>query len=229
MAPLALGQDWKPTESRQLKIPGTAGEPGLVLNISANGRLGLVSVRSEKGAELQRLECPLQRDNVGSTPGELAAVREHFVSQFVSADFDSDGWPDLAGVREFGAKWARYCVWLYDAKQHRFIKDFLAEQMELLTNLEPLRDGLVSSSRMGPANPWRARYRVTGAPGSRPERQLLPISSCLVETMPGGEKPTALVLTRFENGRAVVQQQDAGKMEMKAALAQCDSADVQAR
>jgi hypothetical protein len=41
-----------------------------------------------------------------------------------------DGNPDLMGVREFGAKWRRYCVWLYDSRKKDFVKNFLA-QMEL--------------------------------------------------------------------------------------------------
>jgi hypothetical protein len=60
----------------------------------------------------------------------LAAVRGQFVAQFMITDMDFDGHADLAGVREFGAKWARYCVWLYDPKQHIYVKDLLAEQME---------------------------------------------------------------------------------------------------
>jgi len=95
-------------------------------------------------------------------------------------DLDSDGHPDLAGIREFGAKWARYCVWVYDPRQHFFITDFLAEQMELMANLEPLAGGQISTSQIGPDNMWRAVYRIIEVQKSRPERQLIPVYSCLV-------------------------------------------------
>ena len=165
----------------------------LVLQISAERNLGLVSVRDETGAPVQKLSCPLLRDNTAASPDELAAVREQFLRQFVVRDLDSDGHPDLAGIREFGAKWARYCVWLYDPMQHFFAKDFLAEQMELMTNLEPLAGRQISASHIGSENMWRAVYRITDVEGSRPERQLVPVYSCLVETKPGGEKLTAVV------------------------------------
>lgn len=169
------------------------------------------------------------RDEAEATQQELAAAREQFVTQIVATDLDSDGYSDLAGPREFGAKWARYCVWLYDPRQHVFVKSFLAEQMELLTNLTSLDGGLISSSHSGPTNPWQAVYRITGAKGSRPERQLVPVFSCLIETTPDGDKPTAVVTTRYDDGHAVVQRQDAAKIGMKDALAKCASAESRGR
>ena len=229
LAPLTMGQGSGAGKEREIKVSSVAGEPVVRLKVSAEGRRGVVSVRTEGGAEVQSLGCPLLRDNAEATQEELAAVREQFVTQFVAMDFDFDRHPDLAGVREFGAKWARYCVWLYDPKQHIFVKNFLAEQMELLTNLSSLEVGLVSSSQMGPTYPWQAVYRIVGAKGSRPERQLLPVFSCWLETTPGGEKPTAVVMTRYEGGQAVVQRQEAAKMDMKAALGMCSSAKSQAK
>jgi hypothetical protein len=223
LAPPVVSQDLDASKKREMKIPRAVGEPSFSLQVSAEGREGVVSVRDERGTEVQSLVCPFLRDHAEATQEELAAVREQFVTQFVVSDFDFDRHPDLAGIREFGAKWARYCVWLYDPKQRIFVKDFLAEQMELLVNLKPLAGRQISSSRMGPANIWRAVYRVTGSEGSRPERQLVPVCSCLVETTPGGEKPTAVVMTRYESGQAVVQRQEAVKMDIRAALDKCSS------
>lgn len=227
--PLTVGQESDASRARKMKVPGVAGEPALVLEISAAGRRGIVSVRNVGGAEVQSLGCPLLRDDVEATQRELAAVREQFVTQFMAIDLDSDGHPDLAGIREFGAKWARYCVWLFDPSQHIFVKNFLAGQMELLTNLTSLEGGLVSSSQMGPTNPWQAVYRIVGAQGSRPERQLVPVFSCLLETTPGGDKPTAVVMTRFDSGKAVVLRNDAVKTGMKEALVECSSAKSRAK
>jgi hypothetical protein len=224
-----MGQGSDAGKEREIKVPSVAGEPVVRLKISAEGRRGVVSVRNEGGTEVQSLGCPLLRDNAEATPEELTAIREQFVAQFVAQDFDFDRHPDLAGIREFGAKWARYCVWLYDPKQHIFVKNFLAEQMELLTNLSSLEGGLVSSSQMGPTDVWQAVYRIAGAKGSRPERQLVPVFSCLLETTRGGEKPTAVVITRYEDGQAVVHRQEAVKMDMKAAPGMCSAAESQAK
>ena len=209
-------------EERVIRIPSASGESALVLQISTERNRGIVSVRDERGIEVQKLTCPLLRDNTAASPDELAAVREQFLRQFVVHDLDSDRHPDLAGIREFGAKWARYCVWLYDPKQHFFVKDFLAEQMELMTNLEPLAGGQISASHMGPENTWRAVYRITGVEGSRPERQLVPVYSCLVEMKPGGEKPSAVVVARYESGQAVVERHEAGEMDIRAAIDRCN-------
>lgn len=222
VAPPIVCQNAGASEERVIRIPSASGEPVLVLQISTERNRGVVSVRDERGSEVQKLTCPLLRDNTAASPDELTAVREQFLTQFVVQDLDSDGHPDLAGIREFGAKWGRYCVWLYDPKQHLFAKDFLAEQMELMNNLEPLAGGRISASHIGPENMWRAVYRITEVEGSRPARQLVPVYSCLVETKPGGEKLTAVVVARYESGQMVVQRFKAGEMGIRAALGWCD-------
>jgi len=221
VAPPIVCQKSGAGQERIIRIPSASGEPALALQISTEQNHGLVSVLHENGAELQKLSCPLLRDDTAVSEDQLVAVREQFLRQFVVRDLDSDGHPDLAGIREFGANWARYCVWLYDPKQHFFAKDFLAEQMELMTNLEPLAGGQISTSHMGPENMWRAVYRITEVEGSRPERQLVPVHSCLVETKPGGEKLASVVTVRYESGRAVVKRHEAGKMDIRAALSKC--------
>ena len=141
VAPPMACQESGAREERIISIPSASGEPAFALQISTERNRGDVSVRDEKGTEVQKLSCLLLRDNTAASRDELAAVQEQFSGQFVVRDLDSDQHPDLAGIREFGAKWARNCVWLYDPKQHFFVKDFLAEQMELMTNLEPLAGG----------------------------------------------------------------------------------------
>jgi len=228
VTPFSVCQDSR-GKPREMKIPIVAGEPGLIVGISAVERQGIVSVRNQSGAEVQSLACSLLRDRVEVTQEELAAVGQQFVNQFEVTDLDSDGYPDLAGIREFGAKWARYCVWLYDPTQHIFIKNLLAEQMELLTNLTSSDGGEVFSSQMGPTNPWQAVYRIVGAKDSRPERQLVLLFSCLLETTLSGDKPRAVVMTRYSGGQAMVQRQDASKMSLREALNNCSSARARAR
>lgn len=222
---VALCQQSSPSKEMKIEILGA----GVILRISALGSRGIVSVQDEAGAQVQSLACPLLRDDVEATEQELASVREEFVAQFEAVDLDSDGYLDLAGIREFGAKWARYCVWLYDRRQHRFVKDFLAEQMELLTNLASSDGAMVSSSHMGPSSPWQAVYQIVGTKRSRPERQLVPLFSCLLETTSSGDKASVVVTTRYSDGHAVVQRQDASKMSTKEALSKCRSAESRAR
>jgi hypothetical protein len=223
LVPPIVGQEVDASKQRQLKIPSAGGEPSFVLRISAEGRRGVVSVQDEKGTEMQSLVCPLLGDNSAPTDSELEAVREEFVLRFEAKDLDFDGHKDLMGIREFGAKWARYCVWFYDPQQHIFVKDFLAEQMELLANLAANVNGQIVTSHLGPVNPWHAVYRIDGAEGSRPERQLVPAYSCLVETAADGSAPKAVVTTRYEGGQAIVQRQEAVKIDLRSALGMCSS------
>ncbi len=220
---LVVGQELGASKEKQMRIAGADGEPSFVVQISAKGRRGVVSVQDEKGTELQSLVCPLLRDNSAPTESELAAVREQFVVKFEAQDLDSDGHKDLMGIRDFGAKWARYCVWFYDPQQHIFVKDFLAEQMELLANIAAIGNGKIVTSHIGPTNPWLAVYSIVGAQGSRPQRQLVPAYSCLVETKTDGTTPKAVVTTRYEGGQAIVERQEVVKTEMKSAPGTCSS------
>jgi hypothetical protein len=74
-----VGQALDVSKEKQMKIAGAGEERSFVLRISAKGRQGVVSVRDEKGIEIQNLVCPLLRDNSTPTEAELAAVREQFV------------------------------------------------------------------------------------------------------------------------------------------------------
>ena len=216
-------QESDAVKERQIKIPSAGGDPSFVLHISAEGRRGVVFVQDENGTERQRLVCPLLRSNSSPTDEELAATREQFVSRFDAKDLDFDGHLDLMGIREFGAKWSRYCVWFYDPQKHIFMKDFLAEQMELLANLTANVNGEIVSSHVGPVNPWHAVYRISSVEGSRPQRQLIPAYSCLVVTTTDGSTPQAVVTTRFEGGQAIVQRLEAERMDIRSALGSCGS------
>jgi hypothetical protein len=218
-----VGQELDASKERQMKIPSAGGESSFVLQISAEGRRGVVSVQDEEGTQIQSLVCPLLRDSSAPTDSELVAVREQFILRFEAKDLDFDGHKDLMGIREFGAKWARYCVWFYDPQQHIFVRDFLAEQMELLANLAANVNGQIVTSHLGPVNPWQAVYRIAREEESRPQRQLVPAYSCLVETTADGSTPKAVVTTRYEGGQAIVQRQETVKMDIGSALSLCSS------
>ena len=222
-AKLASSQNIAASKSRELRIAGSNGQRSFSVRVWAEGRRGVAMVADEKGRRVQELMCPLLQDVTEPTPEELAAVREQFVAHFAVADLDFDGHPDLAGIREFGASWARYCVWLYDPKQHIYVKDFLAKQMELLTNLKSFGGNRISSSHIEPANSWIIIYRVIGSDGSWPVRQLFPVRACSVELAPQGEKPIAIAITQFDGGQTIVDRQELGAMGLGPALDKCSS------
>jgi hypothetical protein len=215
-------QEVEPNNIRTMKVGGTSGQPLFVLRVSAEGRSGKVEVRDENGGQAQSLACALVRDAVAPEEPELAAVREQFVTQFEARDLNFDGQADLMGVREFGAKWGRYCVWLYDPLQKSFVKDFLAEQMELLSNLTATKDHRIVASSLGPTSPWQAVYRIAGAEGSQPPYQLIPVYSCVVERSATEEHFKAIVRTRYDGGQAIVERHATGQLAMKAALGMCN-------
>ncbi len=175
------------------------------LRISAQGRSGLIEVRDKSTAALvQTLSCPLLRGISNPSKPEIEGVGEEFVGHFQAEDLNFDGMPDLKGPRELGAKWARYCVWLFNAKTHRFENDFLAEQMELLYNLtaDP-KHRLIVSNSIGPVDPMQDEYRIEGLSKERPYwPRLVAVLSCSIETGPLGKTPKAAI-TRYDRRRPI--------------------------
>jgi hypothetical protein len=201
-----------PEPVRTMSISAHDGQPGYTLGISAQGRHGLVEVHSDSGSLVQTLRCPLLGDSADADDVAIKSVAEEFVSDFQLEDLNFDGYLDLKGDREFGAKWGRYCVWLFDPKNHRFEEDELAEQMELLYNLQadPKRRLIIAYS-IGPVNPMWDEYRIENVSKDRPYwPRLIPVQSCLIETGPQGleNEPAnaTAVLTRYEQGLVVVRR-----------------------
>lgn len=139
---------------RRFTVDAIAARSSYAVHVWAKEAQGYVEVRAASGAAAQTLNCPLLRDNLNPSDSELEAVRARFVDQFAVLDLNMDGYPDLMGPREFGAKWARYCVWLFDPLTRRFVNGSLAKQMEELYNLsvDPDLHQVVSSS-IGPDEP----------------------------------------------------------------------------
>lgn len=175
------------------------------LHISAKGTEGLVEVRDQPtGALVQTLSCPLLRGIPNPSKPEIEGVNEEFVTHFQAEDLNFDGMPDLKGPREFGAKWGRYCVWLFDPKTHRFENGFLAEQMELLYNLTAdSKSRRIVAYSIGPVDPMQDEYRIEDVSRERPYwPRLVPVRTCSVETGPLGKTPKATI-TRYDRGQIV--------------------------
>ena len=195
-----------PQSERTLTIAATADRPSFVLRVHENGSKGLVEVISA-GAHVQTLTCDL-------------APYTAFVRGFTVEDLDLDGQPDLRGVREFGAKWERFCVWLFDPSSREFVKDHLAEQMELLYNLQvdAAHRRLVSFS-IGPTYPSWDVYRIVRGP--LPEvRLLLPEQFCTLETDASGV--VAAIVTRYADGRAQTERHSLPPGDDRRAQEICD-------
>ncbi len=189
-----------------MNIPAVSDQPSFTLRISVSGRQGIVEIRG--GPVPQTLTCPLLRDAANPSDDEIKAVAEQFVRHFAAEDLDLDGYVDLKGVREFGAKWARYCVWLFDPETHTFQRSRpLAEQMELLYSLAvDAKRGLIISHNIGPVNPLVDEYRIERVSRDRPYwPRLVPVQSCFLENnSPGVEGDWMVVRVRYDHDHAVV-------------------------
>jgi hypothetical protein len=201
---IALAQSDKPA-SKTLSIGGVGQEPRFTLDISGAGRSGIVVVKNSAGAPIQTLSCDLFRDSGGDT-GIDAETRarvfsihdEIFVSGAKVVDANFDGLPDIMAVRDGGAKWGRYCVWLFDPKQGRFTQNSASRQMEDLDNLTvDAERRLIVSFTIGPTNPSRDEYRIDA-------QRLLPVRSCQLDTgSSAGSARVATIVTHSSGGDTV--------------------------
>ena len=169
-----------------LTVPEGPGQPSFTIRVLTTERQGVAEVSGPAGTRPQTLTCALE-------------PYSSLAGGFALEDLDMDGHPDLRVVREFGAKWKRYCIWLYQPSTHSFEKDGLASQMELVSNLtvDPGHHRLVGFS-IGPVRPSWDVYRIVS--GADPqERVLLPEQSCVIETDETGN--AAATVARFGNGR----------------------------
>jgi hypothetical protein len=211
---IAAPLDGQP-HTRTLSIGGAGRQPKLTLDISAAGRIGTVVVKDQAGAKVQTLTCEFFREwgtEIGVDPETTARVLDYHAESFVSGlkvtDLDFDGLPDILAARDFGAKWVRYCVWLFDPNQGRFIQDALSHQMEDLVNLtvDAARRQILAFT-IGPMYPMRDEYRIDGRAVVRSaQRRLLPVRSCELDTgQAEGATRTASVVT-YAEGHETVQR-----------------------
>lgn len=186
IASLALSAAAAPPEgklySRTLSIAGSARQPKFSLDISAARRIGKVVVNNPAGAKIQTLTCDLFRDwgpkiavDADMTTRILDSHAGTFVSGLQATDLDFDGLPDILATRDFGAKWATYCVWLFDPNQGRFIQNPLSRQMEDLENLtvDDERHQIVAFT-IGPTYPIGTNTALTAAPRFMPSDDCWP-------------------------------------------------------
>jgi hypothetical protein len=144
---------------------------------------------------------------------------EEFVTHSVAEDLNFDGYVDVKAPRDFGAKWRRYCVWLFDPQFRNrvggpvFIKDSLAEQMELLYNLQvdPKHDRILASD-IGPVDSLRDEYRIEPVGKNRPYwPRLIPVRSCFIDSGSALKLDAATAyLTEYVEGQSVIKNAPMG-------------------
>jgi hypothetical protein len=192
---------------RTLSIGGVGREPKFSLELSAAGRTGKIVVKNTAGDNVQTLTCDLFREWSEPIGADLLDFHAGlFVAGLETRDLDFDGLPDIMAVRDYGAKWATHCVWLYHPDRGRFIENALSRQMEDLENLEvDLVRRQISSHTIGPTDPSIDEYRIEEGSGARARGQrLLPVRSCRQER----RAPDDIMVTvvKYVEGREVVER-----------------------
>jgi hypothetical protein len=210
----AAPADGKP-HTKTIKIGGVGEEPTFILDISAKGRIGMIVVKDSAGTKVQTLTCDLFRDwgvdaeigvNAETTANVIDYHAERFVSGVTAKDLDFDGLPDIQALRDFGAKFAEYCVWLYAPNQGRFEGNQLSHQMEDLINLTAdAKDRQVVSYTIGPVSPSRDEYRIDDRAVVLGSRRLLPIRSCMLDTGATAEAIRTANVVTYVKGQGVIQ------------------------
>jgi len=180
-------------DERTLTVPAGPGRPSFTLHVLTKEHQGIVEVSSPAGTRSQTLTCDL-------------APFTYFVRAFAIEDMDMDGHPDLRAPREFGAKFERYCIWLYQPSSRSFERDQLAEQMELLSNLQvDAAHHRLVSNYIGPVLPSWDVYRIVKGADPR-QRLLIPEQTCVIESDASGI--VAAIVTRYANGRAQTERHE---------------------
>jgi hypothetical protein len=196
------------SDARTLSAGGVGRQPEFTLDISAAGGVGSIVVKDHAGAKLQTLTCALSIHSVAdpaTLPKQIEFQDGTFVDSVKAMDLNFDGLADILGVRDFGGKWARQCVWLFDPNRGQFIQDALSRQMEDLVNLGvDAERRLVFAYTIGPTLPTRAEYRIVSE--VRAERRLLPVRSCELDTgaTEGADRTVSVV--KYVNGQKAVER-----------------------
>jgi len=201
--PVLAGPPKENDKARTLAVKNQ--QDSVTLRVSASGRTGLVEIRNSSGMLVETLACPLLRDSINPSPGEITGVAERFVAGFQTDDLDLDGFSDLRGPREFGASWTRDCVWLYDKHSRTFTRNPLAEQMEILYNLraDSKRRRIISSS-IRTVDPLWDEYQIEGVSNARPYwPRLVPVKSCFIQSG-SGDRNAMLITLQFEGRQPTV-------------------------
>jgi hypothetical protein len=197
-------------DARILPVGGTGRQPTFTLDISAAGGIGSIVVKDQAGAKVQTLTCALSIYSVADPsmlPKQIDFQDGTFVDSVKAMDLDFDGLPDIQGVRDFGGKWAKHCVWLYDPNRGRFIQDALSRQMEDLENLGvDAQSRLVFAYTIGPTLPTRDEYRIDSRSEVRGERRLLPVRSCQLDTGAAEGAVRTVKVVRYSSGQEAVER-----------------------
>jgi hypothetical protein len=136
----------------------------------------------------------------------LDSHTETFVSGLRATDLDFDGLLDILATRDFGAKWATYCVWLFDPNQGRFIQNSLSRQMEDLENTVDEERHQIVAFTIGPTYPNRDEYRIDRRSAIHAQLRLLAMRSCELDTAQTEGAARRVSMVTYPASREVVQR-----------------------
>jgi hypothetical protein len=214
---------------RTVKFQAADGQPSYLLRVSVAGALGSIDVLElsddRTGAVVQALGCQLLRDSPSPSEGELDDARHRFVANIKVEDINLDGYADVMALREYGAKWGKYCVWLYDPQSHKFVKGALADELESLSNIGANAEkGWLTSAHADPENPSRTVYRIAGQDaGVAGSGRLVKIQTCSIELDAAPETPWIAVVSSYAGARAAVDRLPLREKDLRAAFSYCDA------
>lgn len=199
------------SDARTVAVGGVGRQPKFTLDISAAGGIGSIVVKDQAGAEVQTLTCQLPIYGVADPamlPKQIDYQDETFVAGVKTMDLDFDGLPDILAVRDFGSKWAKHCVWLFDPNRGRFIQDALSRQMEDIVNLGvDAERRQIFAYTIGPTWPMRDEYRIDSRSVVRDaERRLVPVRSCELDTGAEERADRTVSVVKYVSGQEVVER-----------------------
>jgi hypothetical protein len=162
-------------------------------------------VKDKAGARLQTLTCDLFREygpQIGSDV-DFDFPDGLFVSELEARDLDFDGLPDIMALRDYTAQTRKYCVWLFDPHQGRFIQDALSREMEDLVNLsvDAQRHQIVAFTT---SNSFVSQdeYRIAGS--ATGPRRLQRMRWCQLHN--GPTEPWTWEVRTYVDGREVIER-----------------------
>jgi len=158
VAPLLAAHLYAQAHAREIRAHG------VVVRAAASESRGETSMKIE-------LHARGKSQTIALDHRELGADRMLASIEIVDANFD--GHPDVIVLRESGAKWGSYDVFLFDPSTSHFSSASpLARSLSQLSNATfDVARRVVTTRDIGPSNPSRVTYAIEGA-------QLREIASC---------------------------------------------------
>lgn len=151
VAPLLAAQLVTPAHAREVRARGIVVRATATTTDDGATR-GELEIRGEGG--VQHVEL-----------GRREVSPEMLLQSIDIVDANFDGHLDVVAIREFGAKWSKVDVYLFDPKTHRYTAtSALSRALSSLSNpkFDPTHK-IITTYDIGPSNPSRITYGIDGS------------------------------------------------------------------